>query len=210
MACLKSHSFKIIVHLKDLPCWKNEGSLYTFNVQFILIRFLGWLLNLQPREKTSHSNRNGTFVVALILIPVKSLTFLLQRGYTGEKILRNRKSYISPKGPATPRLHGAHPFISLALIQALEMYRGNEAQELSDTFHICPGMLPCEHLLQPGKKRHCCCCRMRRSPLGYPRVGKGCTTLLILLNYQISNTRGLKSQGWAWATVRHLLAKEIL
>lgn len=121
MACLKTHSFKITVYLKDLPCWKNEGSLYAFNVQFILICFLRWLLNLQPREKTSHSNSNGAFVIALILIPGKSLTFLLQNENTGEKILRNRKLYTSPEGPATLRLHAARPFISLALIQTLEV-----------------------------------------------------------------------------------------
>lgn len=131
---MKTPSFKILVYLKDLPRWKNEGSLYTFNVQFILICFLGWLLNLQPREKTSHSNRNGTFFVALILIPVRSLTYLLQNVNTGEKILRNRKSDTSPEGLAILWLHVAHPFISLVLIQTLEMYRGMKLKSCQTPF----------------------------------------------------------------------------
>lgn len=167
MASLKTHSFKITVYLKDLLRWKNEGSLYAFNVQFILIRFLGRLLNLQPGEKTSNSDWNGTFVIALILIPVKSLTFLLQKGNTGENILRNRKSYTSPKGPATLRLHAAHPFISLALIQTLEMYRGTKLKSCQtpsiQTQSCCPRSTSCNWT----EKRHCCC-TIRCNPSVYP------------------------------------------
>lgn len=80
-ACLKSHTFKVSMNSWDSPCWKNEGSLYTFYVQFILISFLGWLFNLQSREKKKRLTFKLTwyFHAALFLLIGKSCMFTIER-----------------------------------------------------------------------------------------------------------------------------------
>jgi len=118
--CLKSHTFKIIMNPWDSPCWKNEGSLYTFYVQFILISFLGRLFNLQSREKKLvYIQTDMVLSCCFIFIYCKVSYVYHRRGRSHrDEIVQH------PQSQGAVRLQRAHHFISLWQHRKTGDYKG--------------------------------------------------------------------------------------
>lgn len=190
---MKSHTFKIIMNPWDSPCWKNEGSLYTFYVQFILISFLGRLFNLQSREKKKslHSNRHGTFMLLYFHL-LQSFIRLPQKGQISQGW-----DCTTSSEPRCSKITESPPFYFTVATQEDWRLQGNEVQGLSDTSccaSVFWGPASCKLLLQLQKST----LQDNTQAAGVLYVGNRLIapwagSLVILLRYQVSNTQDFKS-----------------